>query len=128
MAFFEKGESSMLIFYYVLLWQITETLSIMIPAIIFLIIHYIFHMNVKDIKEIIKKHTKLKIAAILFILEALAFIPMFPILQKVFSIYSSNAKILAYSIFILQLLPWFLKFQKAKEMLEEEHDDHAIYQ
>lgn len=118
----------MLLFYYVLLWQITETLSIIIPAIIFLIIHYIFHMNVKDIKGMIKKHTKLKIAVILFILEAIAFIPMYPILQKVFSIYTSYANILTYSIFILQLLPWFLKFQKAKELLEEDNVDHAIYQ
>ena len=127
MAFFEK-EKKMLIFYYVVLWQITEALSIIFPAIIFLIIHYVLHINIADARKIVKKYSKIKIATILLMIEASAFLPMFPFICNVFSVYTKHFQVLAFSIFLLQLIPWILKFQKARELLEETNDDTAIYQ
>ena len=127
MAFFEK-EKKMLIFYYVVLWQITEALSIIFPAVIFLIIHYVLHINIADARKIVKKYSKIKIAAILLMIEARAFLPMFPFICNVFSVYTKHFQVLAFSIFLLQLIPWVLKFQKARELLEETNDDTAIYQ
>lgn len=127
MAFFEK-EKKMLIFYYVVLWQITEALSIIFPTIIFLIIHYVLHINIAVARKIVKKYSKIKIAAILLMIEASAFLPMFPFICNVFSVYTKHFQVLAFSIFLLQLIPWVLKFQKARELLEETNDDTAIYQ
>lgn len=118
----------MLIFYYVVLWQITEALSIIFPTIIFLIIHYVLHINIAVARKIVKKYSKIKIAAILLMIEASAFLPMFPFICNVFSVYTKHFQVLAFSIFLLQLIPWVLKFQKARELLEETNDDTAIYQ
>ena len=92
MAFFEK-EKKMLIFYYVVLWQITEALSIIFPAVIFLIIHYVLHINIADARKIVKKYSKIKIAAILLMIEASAFLPMFPFICNVFSVYTKHFKV-----------------------------------
>lgn len=118
----------MLIFYYIVLWQITETLSIVFPTIVFLIIHYVLHVNIADARKKVKRYSKLKIAITLLLIEASAFLAMYPFICNVFSTYTKHFQILALSILLLQLIPWIFKFQKAKELLEETSEDTAIYQ
>ena len=125
---FLKKEKKMLIFYYIVLWQITETLSIVFPKIVFLIIHYVLHVNIADARKKVKRYSKIKIAITLLLIEASAFLAMYPFICNVFSTYTKHFQILALSILLLQLIPWIFKFQKAKELLEETNEDTAIYQ
>lgn len=121
----------MLIISYILLLQLSELFSIMIPAIIFLILRYIFRISVNQMKQYFKKWTLPKIVVILLIIESSAFFIVYPLSIRVFTELTTQPKLCSYFILLLQLLPWIIKCIKFHEIVtgkKEENKDHAIYQ
>lgn len=121
----------MFILCYVVLLQLSETLSILIPALIFLLLYKVCHISSARMIAFLKKYTVGKVFFILLLCEGIAFFPLLPFMIQTFSTYTSSPELFAYSIFILQLLPWTLKLKKAIELVQgnaKKQQDHAIYQ
>ena len=128
MAFF--GGLNMLMISYVFLLQLSELLSIVIPAIIFLILRYAFHIPVDQMKQFFKKAALPKIIIIMLLCEGSAFLIIYPLLFSVFFSLTTSPFILSYSILLLQIVPWIFKCKKLYEIVHEKEvndTDHAIY-
>lgn len=115
---------------YLFLLQCSEFLSIMIPTILFYLLKYVLHIETDHWKRFFYTHPFLKMIPILFFCEAIAFAAVYPFMIRMLSTYSSHPKLIALSIFALQLLPWVFKCKKLLEIIKNpksENDDNAIY-
>lgn len=121
----------MLIVSYIFLLQLSELLSIIIPAIIFLILRYVFHIHIEQIRQAFYKHALFKVALTLLLCECSSFLLIYPLLQRTFSQLSTYPELISASILFLQLFPWIIKSKKGYDIVKDkktETKDHAIYQ
>lgn len=119
----------MLIISYVLLLQLSELLSIMIPTIFFLIVRYVFHINIEKIRQAFDKYALFKVSLTLLLCECSSFLLIYPLLLRTFSQLTAYPQLISFSILFLQLFPWVLKCKKGYEIIKDKKTkDHAIYQ
>lgn len=121
----------MIIWKYIILWQLSEGLSIILPALIFLFIRYSLKKSTHQMLLFFQTHIKLKLLFVTLLCEGISFFSLYNLMLTTFSIEVTYAHVLTWSIFILQLIPWALKYYEAYRYLSDKEEskkqDTAIY-